>query len=144
MDIGACKISSHMLRHLLDQHEKEEENWDKVRFGMRIIKSTRSAFERQILESVTIQKLKNHHITNSKAEYNSCSIPRLSTKLGEKDLEKWRIEDREELEKEATIEEKIRVRKRQREEQKQPEERRKDNQQRRKEERILTKRRITI
>ena len=111
MDIGACKTISHMLRHLLDQHEEEEENWDNVRFGMRIIKSTRSAFECQILESVTIQKFRNHHIMKSKAEYNRCSLPRLSTKLGEKDLEKWRIEDREELEKEATIEEKIRVRK---------------------------------
>ena len=46
MDIEACKTSSHMLRHLLDQHEEEKENWDNVKFGMRIIKSTRSAFER--------------------------------------------------------------------------------------------------
>ena len=36
---------------------------------------------------------------------------RLTTKLGEKDLERWRAEDRLEMEKEASIEEKIRERK---------------------------------
>ena len=38
-------------------------------------------------------------------------MPRLTAKLGEKDLEKWREEDREAIMKEATIEEKIRMRK---------------------------------
>ena len=109
-DIPACKTSSHMLRHLLDQHEEEEEDWDKVRFGMRILRNTTTAFKRQILESVLIQKARNHHIMNSKAEYNRCSIPRLSTKMGEKELKKWREEDKIELEKEASIEEKIRIR----------------------------------
>ena len=45
---------------------------------------------------------------NKKAEYNRCALPRLTAKLGEKELDKWREEDREEMEKEATIEEKIR------------------------------------
>ena len=67
-DVVGCKTSSHMLRHLLDQHEEEEQEWDKVRFGMRIIKSTRSAFERQILESVEIQKARNQMIMNDKSE----------------------------------------------------------------------------
>ena len=48
---------------------------------------------------------------NNKAEYNRCALPRLTCKLGEKDLEKWRQEDKLELAKEATIEEKIRERK---------------------------------
>ena len=69
-DIPACKTSSHMLRHLLAEHEQEEDNWNKIEFGMRVIKSTRSAFERQILESVTIQKMRNNFIMNNKAEYN--------------------------------------------------------------------------
>ena len=51
-DIAACKTSSHMLRLLLAVHEEEEERWTEIKFGMRILKSTRSAFERQILESV--------------------------------------------------------------------------------------------
>ena len=69
-DIAACKTSSHMLRHLLDVHEEEEETWKEVKFGMRIVKNTRSAFERQILESVMIQKSRDRHLLNNKAEYN--------------------------------------------------------------------------
>jgi hypothetical protein len=110
-DIAACKTSSHMLRHLLDVHEHEEGEWDQIRFGMRIIKNTRSAFERQISESVMIQKSRWHNIMNIKSKYNRCAIPRLTTKLGEKDLERWRDKDRIEMEKEAGIEEKIRERK---------------------------------
>ena len=78
---------------------------------MRILKVTRSAFERQILERALIQKARNHNIMNSKAEYNRCALPRLTAKLGERYLDKWRQEDRQEMEKEATIEEKIRMRK---------------------------------
>ena len=48
---------------------------------------------------------------NNKAEYNRCALPRLTAELGEKDLEKWRKEDRKEMESEATIEEQIRLRK---------------------------------
>ena len=93
-----------MLRHLLAVHAEEEQEWEKIEFGMRIVKSTRSIFERQILESVTRQK--------NKAEYNRCALPGLTAKLGEKELDKWRAEDRKEMEKEATIEEeKIRIRK---------------------------------
>ena len=51
---------------------------------------------------------------NSKAEYNRSALPRLTAKLGERDLDKWREEDRKESEKEATIEEKIRMRKKER------------------------------
>jgi hypothetical protein len=75
------------------------------------MKNTRTAFERQIMESVMIQKSRDHHIMNNKAEYNRCALPRLTTKLGERDLERWREEDRMELEKKASIEEKIRIRK---------------------------------
>ena len=60
---------------------------------MRVIKSTRTAFERQIMESVMIQKERHHQIMNNKAEYNRCALPRLTAKLGEKDLEKWRKND---------------------------------------------------
>ena len=100
-----------MLRHLLDVHEEEESEWDSIEFGMRILKSTRTAFERQILESVLIQKSRHHKIMNNKAEYNRCALPRLTAKLGEKDLDRWREGDRLEMEKEASIEEKKRLRK---------------------------------
>jgi hypothetical protein len=48
---------------------------------------------------------------NSKAEYNRCVLQRITAKLGERDLDKWRQEDRQEMEKEASFEEKIRMRK---------------------------------
>ena len=87
-----------MLRHLIDQHVEEEEDWKNIRFGMKILKTTTSAFKRQIVESVLIQKERNHHIMNSKAEYNRCAIPRLTCKLGEKELTNWRAEDKDEEE----------------------------------------------
>ena len=85
-DVVACKTSSHILRHLLDQHEEEEKEWDNIRFGMKIIKNTRTAFERQILESVEIQKARTQNILNNKSEYIRCALPRLTAKLGERDL----------------------------------------------------------
>ena len=51
---------------------------------------TRSSFERQILESVLIQSRRDHYILNSRSEFNRCAIPRLVTKLGEKELKEWR------------------------------------------------------
>ena len=101
-------------------HKEEEDDWDKIEFGMRILKRTRTAFERKILESMTIQKSRQHNIMNNKAEYNRCALPRLTAKLGEKDLEKWRAEDREEMLREATIEEKIRIRKKEKAEKEEP------------------------
>lgn len=95
-DVRGCKTSSHMLRHLLAEHEREEESWDSIEFGMKILKATRSAYETQVLESVTIQKERRHHLMNNKAERNSCALPRLKAKVGEVDLEKWRDEDKEE------------------------------------------------
>ena len=111
-DIAANKTSSHMLRHLLDVHEEEEEDWDKVKFSMKILRSTQTAFKRQILESCLIQKeRKGHYLMNAKSEYNRCALPRLTAKLGERELEKWREQDKQETIKEASLEEKIRNRK---------------------------------
>ena len=82
-----------MLRHMLEVHEDEERS--EIKFGMKVLRYTRSSFERQILESVLIQGSRSHHILNSRAEYNRCPIPRLVTKLGEKEMKKWREEDKE-------------------------------------------------
>ena len=50
-----------------------------VQFEMKVVKFCKTSFEVQIAESVIIQQEKNnHHILNSKAEYNGCSLPRLS------------------------------------------------------------------
>ena len=86
-DMRQLKPTSHLLRHALDQHEGEK--LSSIKFGMRVVQYCRTSFERQILESVTIQQHRNHHILNSRTEYNRCSIPRLSTRLGDKEFKKY-------------------------------------------------------
>ena len=72
-----------------------------MNFGCRIIKQARTAFNRQIAESVYIQEnSKHHYILNSKSEYNRCALPRLTTKLGEKGLDKLEKMRKEEKERE--------------------------------------------
>ena len=106
-DIKQLKTNSHLLRHLVDKHEHED--WEQVTFGAKIIRSNKSRFERRIAESVMIQGNRSHKLLNLKAEYNRCAIPRLVTKLGEKELDKWQKSDKEDQESEDKIESKIRM-----------------------------------
>ena len=73
-----------MLKHILDRHEDKKP--EEVKFLMKAVKFHRSAFERQIQESVLIQANRGHNLLNSKSEYNRCALPRLGTKLGERDI----------------------------------------------------------
>ena len=82
------KPSSHLLKHIVDVHEKEQIT--DVKFGIKVLSYTQSRFERQILESVIIQQERLHHLLNSKAEYNRSAMPRLTTKIGEKQYKKMR------------------------------------------------------
>ena len=111
-DVEQLKTSSHMLRHLVEMHGGEERS--KVEFGVKVLRYTRSSFERQILESVLIQSKRSHHIMNNRAEFNRCAIPRLVTKLGERELKQWREEDKEMQNKEERVEEQIRMMKKER------------------------------
>ena len=80
---------SHLLKHVVNYHQGVP--MDKIIFGMRVVQYTRTALERQVLESVLIQEEgKRHIIMNSKSEYSRCSIPRLTTKLGDKEYRKGR------------------------------------------------------
>ena len=84
---------SHMLKHIANYHENEE--IEDIRFGMRVVKYTRSALERQVLESVRIQEEREkNYIMNSRSEYNRCTIPRLTAKMGEEDYDKRRQEEK--------------------------------------------------
>ena len=111
-DVDQLKTSSHMLRQRLEMHPGEERS--QVEFGIKVLRFTRSSFERQVLESVIIQGKRDHHIMNSRAEFNRCAIPRLVTKLGEKELKEWRLTDMEMQKKEEKVEEKIRMLKKER------------------------------
>ena len=76
---------------------------------VRIMKQARTAFNRQIGESVAIQSNKDHHLLNSKSEYNRCALPRLSAKLGEVSLSSLEKEKRAEKEQEEELRRKIRA-----------------------------------
>ena len=63
--LASLNSQSMMLRHMLDQHEKED--FSAVKWGMEIIEYKRSAFECQIKEAVLIRReSKQHNILNSK------------------------------------------------------------------------------
>ena len=71
-----------MLKHILTDYPGEQIK--NAKFGIKIIKTFRTSFERQIYHSVAIQQAREqHHILNSRSEYNRCSLLRLSTQLGE-------------------------------------------------------------
>jgi hypothetical protein len=93
-----------MLKHILDKHEGMQPG--EVKFQMQAIKFHRSAFERQVHEAVLIQANRGHNILNSRSEYNRCALPRLGTKLGERETKEKRQEVEEEERKEQELEEK--------------------------------------
>ena len=106
-DFDEMKLDSHILKHYVDKHENE--NMKDLKFGMRVVKEARSAFERQISESVHIQNQKRkHYILNSKSEYNRCALPRLLAKVGDENYKGMEKERREEKEAEKNLEKKIR------------------------------------
>ena len=87
-DMAQLKTSSHMLKHALTTNQEQE--MSEVQFGIRIIRSCQSSFERQIYESVIIQQeRKYHHIINSCSEFNRCSLSRLAAQVGENEYEKY-------------------------------------------------------
>ena len=63
-DFEDMKAESHMIKHYLENHENEE--MMSMEFGMRIVRKPRTAFNRQIAESVMIQSNKNHNIRTQK------------------------------------------------------------------------------
>ena len=89
--------TSHLLKHYILKHQ-DEMKIDEMKFGMRVKKSYTTAIERQVAEAVSIsfEKKKGTTLLNSKAEYNRCNLPRISTK-SKKDIEKEKeSEDAEE------------------------------------------------
>ena len=85
---------SHLLKHVAQYHQGVP--MTEIRFGMKVRRYARTALERQVLESVLIQEeRKSHHLMNSKSEYNRCSLPRLTTRIGNKEYDKERLKDQE-------------------------------------------------
>ena len=68
----------------------------------------RSSFECQITEACKIQEERKHlEILNSRAEYNHSAVPKLMTKLGDKEYKKYGEELSQEKFREDMIQEKI-------------------------------------
>ena len=95
-----------MIKQYFDKHSEEEIG--DMKFGARILKQTRAAFNRQIGEIEAIQSSKHHQLLNSKIEYNRCALPRLSAKLKEVTLASLENEKREEKDQEDEFKRKIR------------------------------------
>ena len=79
-DLEFKRHRSHMLKHVVNHHPTS--NPDHIKFGMKILSSHKTAFERQIREAVLIEKFAGPKLMNSKLEYDRCSIPRISMKMG--------------------------------------------------------------
>ena len=79
-DLEFKRHKSHMLKHCVNHHDGM--NPENVKFGMKILSSHKTAFERQIREAVLIEKNAGPTLMNSKTEYNRCSIPRIVIKMG--------------------------------------------------------------
>ena len=96
-----------MLKHIVNSHPEQDPK--EVHFGMKIIRTCKTSFERQVYESVAIQQEREqHHLLNSRSEYNRCSLPRLSTQLGENEYNKLNKELNNEKQQEELLESKIR------------------------------------
>ena len=72
-----------MWKHKVLRHPSEE-----VTFTMKVIKKHKSAFERQVQESILIELNQvDGNILNSKSGFNRCLIPRLTVMMGDRVVE---------------------------------------------------------
>ena len=107
--LASLNHKSHMLKHMLHKHEHMD--FSQVRWGMFILQYLRTAFERQIMEAVTIEnESRTSEILNSKAEWNQCALPRLVTRIGNSEAELKELEKEilKEKKMDEEIEEKVR------------------------------------
>ena len=105
-DVLNLSQKSHILRHYVESHSGED--LDTIRFNMKVIRFTKTAFERQILESVLIQENRHHNLLNSKSEYNRCSIPRITLKMGDSEMKITDKKAEAEMKKEEMLMAKVR------------------------------------
>ena len=105
---------NHTMKHVASHHQGMEIK--DVRFGMKVVRYTHTAMERQVLESVRIQEEQRRtHILNSKAEYSRCVLPRLTAKMGKAEYDEVReAEKKKEKEMEDLVKKDIARRKNER------------------------------
>ena len=92
------KEESHMHQHMMEVHREEVAKPD---FKFKVVKTFKSALDRQVTEAVRIEM--RGSILNRKGEFNRCSLTRLGVDLKwederyRKSLECVRIENNEEI-----------------------------------------------
>ena len=69
----------------------------------KILGFSSSVYERQTKESVVIQNNRRHTLLNSKSEFNRCSLPRLTVKLGEREINEMPKDNEEDLREEEAL-----------------------------------------
>ena len=74
---------------------------------MKILCFKRTAFEHQVHKPVKIQQNRHHYLLNSRSECNRCSLPRLTVKLGNKELGELTQKLKEDQKKEDKLEKMI-------------------------------------
>ena len=99
-DYSNLSTKSHMLKHAVEMHQGE--GMMNVKFGMKVVRFLKTAWDRQILESCEIQGNRGHHLLNSRSEYNRCALPRMMCKLGDQTFKKNEVEMQTELAREET------------------------------------------
>ena len=64
LNCGSLNTNSYMLKHWVDIHDEEE--MKEGVFRIKVLKYTKSSFERQVLESVLLHENLEHNLLNSK------------------------------------------------------------------------------
>ena len=77
-DFKKQEEDSHMWKHQLEEHPNQE----KVKFRMKVVKTHRTALQRQVHEAVLISLNASDKILNSMGVYNRCKLPRLTVMFG--------------------------------------------------------------
>ena len=83
-DYNSRSEDSHMMKHLSDNHPDCSPK--DIKFGISVVKSHKSSFERMTFESILIFR-GGKNVLNSKSEFSRCVVPRLSVMVGDDDKE---------------------------------------------------------
>ena len=109
-NLTTLSSKSVMLKHMLSRHEGAD--MSQVKWGMFITSYKRTAFERQLEEAVTIERVSrsNSNILNSRSEWAHSALPRLVTRYGklEDEMKEYERELKEEKNKDEEFERKVR------------------------------------
>ena len=93
-----------MAKHWLADHPGQ----DKPQFGMKVVRTHKSAFSRQVHEAILIEMADGQtgdSLLNSKGEFNRCELPRLTVQIGQRPwTDRQDVEEVTEMDEEQEVE----------------------------------------